>query len=53
VRPSKKITDYVSDISGVTFTHIKNAPNEETVLQEVKKLLYNKTVVGHTVNKDL
>ena len=28
VKPELKITDYVTDISGITFKHIKNAPSE-------------------------
>ena len=27
VKPELKITDYVTDISGITYKHIKNAPS--------------------------
>ena len=53
VRPAEKITDYLSDISGITYTHIKNAPDQQTVIAQAKKIMYNKIVVGHTVWKDL
>lgn len=53
MRPSAKITDYITDITGVTYLHIKNAPNTQTVIEKAKKILYNKIVVGHTVNKDI
>lgn len=53
VHPDKKITDYISDISGITYGHIKNAPDIKTVIDNVKNILYNKIVVGHTVWKDL
>ena len=53
VKPTKKITDYVTNISGITYTHIKNAPSEKEVIEKVKKLVYNKILIGHTIWKDL
>jgi len=52
VRPNEKITDYLTDISGVTYTHIKNAPDQQTVVEKAKKVMYNKIVIGHTIAKD-
>jgi RNA exonuclease 4 len=52
VRPKEKITDYLTEVSGVTFTHIKNAPDMKTVVDQAKKIMYNKIVIGHTVDKD-
>jgi len=26
IKPSKKVTDFVTDITGITYSHIKNAP---------------------------
>jgi RNA exonuclease 4 len=52
VRPKEKITDYLTDVSAVTFTHIKNAPDMKTVVDQAKKVMYNKIVIGHTVDKD-
>lgn len=53
VHPDKKITDYITDITGITFLHIKNAPKASKVLDQAKKLMYNKIIVGHTVWKDI
>ena len=53
VRPSLKVTDYVTEISGITFKHIKNAPTQESIMAEVKKKILNKIVIGHTIKKDL
>jgi len=43
----------VTDISGITYTHIKNAPSQKDVIESAKKILYNKIIVGHTIWKDL
>lgn len=53
VRPTKKITDFVTEVSGITYSHIKNAPNEDHVIPEIKRKMLNKIVIGHTVDKDL
>lgn len=29
VRPTQKITDYLTEITGISFLHIKNAPKAE------------------------
>lgn len=53
VKPSKKITDFVTDVSGITYGHIKNAPNQDHVIPEIKRKMLNKIIIGHTVDKDL
>jgi len=53
VHPDKLITDYVKDISGITYAHIKNAPKMSQVIDKVKKCLINKTIIGHTIWKDM
>ena len=53
VHPEKKITDYVTEISGITYAHIKNAPSLKEVLERIKKVLYSRIIVGHTIWKDL
>lgn len=53
VHPDKLITDYVKDISGITYAHIKNAPKMNVVIEKVKRILLNKTIIGHTVWKDM
>ena len=32
VHPEKKITDYVTNISGITYGHIKNAPSTKKII---------------------
>ena len=53
VRPTQAITDYVTDFSGITYAHIKNAPSLESIMERIKKILLAKWVVGHTVKKDI
>lgn len=53
VKPENQITDYVTNISGITFTHIKNAPHHQEVMKEIKKIINHKFVVGHTIAKDI
>lgn len=53
VRPTERVTDYVTEISGITFKHIKNAPKQDEVVAEIKKKLLHKILVGHTIEKDL
>lgn len=53
VKPSKKITDYVTNISGITYKHIKNAPLQDEAMIQIKKVLLNKILIGHTIGKDL
>ena len=43
----------MTNISGITYAHIKNAPTHASILAQIKKILYNKAVVGHTLWKDL
>jgi DNA polymerase III epsilon subunit-like protein len=43
----------VTEISGITYSHIKNAPNQDHVVEQIKKKMLNKIVIGHTIAKDL
>jgi len=27
IKPPQKVTDYITDITGITFSHLKNAPS--------------------------
>lgn len=49
IKPNGKITDYLTKISGITYSHIKNAPLWKDELDKVKKILVNKIIVGHTI----
>lgn len=53
MKPSTKITDFVTEVSGITYGHIKNAPNQDHIIGEIKKKMLNKIIIGHTVEKDL
>jgi hypothetical protein len=45
--------DYRTDVSGITYGHIKKALTWHQVKYEVEKILIRKVVVGHTLWKDL
>lgn len=53
IKPSKKVTDFITEITGITYTHIKNAPLWIQEVDKVKKILMGKILVGHTLHKDL
>ncbi|KAL4476210.1 hypothetical protein ABPG74_009943 [Tetrahymena malaccensis] len=53
VRPQKKIKNYLTKVSGITFTHIKNAPTYPEVKNKIFDLLKDKIIVGHSVQHDL
>lgn len=53
IKPSKKVTDFITEITGITYTHIKNAPLWTQEVDKVKKILMGKILVGHTLHKDL
>lgn len=53
VKPKNRITDYLTNISGITYHHIKNAKSENEVIEEAKKHMVNKIIIGHTLYKDL
>ncbi|KAL4499640.1 hypothetical protein ABPG72_017180 [Tetrahymena utriculariae] len=53
VRPQKKIKNYLTKVSGITFTHIKNAPTFPEVKNKIFEILKDKIIVGHSVQHDL
>ncbi|EAR87918.3 RNA exonuclease 1 DEDDh 3'-5' exonuclease domain protein (macronuclear) [Tetrahymena thermophila SB210] len=53
VRPQKKIKNYLTKVSGITFTHIKNAPTYPEVKNKIFEILKDKIIVGHSVQHDL
>lgn len=52
VRPKERVTDYRTFVSGVVAKDVKNAPELETVQQNVSDLLLGKTLVGHALKND-
>ena len=53
VRPTQRITNYLTWVSGITFTKIKDAPVFALVKDKVHDILRGRTIVGHSVASDL
>ncbi|KAM6896886.1 RNA exonuclease 4 [Xenentodon cancila] len=53
VKPTEKVTDYRTSVSGIRPTDIKNGENIQTVQREVAKILQGRIVVGHAIHNDL
>lgn len=49
VRPQKKIKNYLTQVSGITYTHIKNAPTFPQVKEKIFSILKDKIIVGHSI----
>ncbi|CAI4221117.1 unnamed protein product [Auanema sp. JU1783] len=52
VKPTDKVTDYRTSVSGVRPGNLVNGKPFQTVQFEVSKLLKDKTVVGHAIHND-
>lgn len=53
VKPTEKVTDYRTAISGIRPEDIKNGEDVQTVQKEVADILQGRIVVGHAVHNDL
>lgn len=53
VKPTEKVTDWRTWVSGVTPKHMKDAVTFREAQEEASKLFDNKIVVGHAVHHDL
>lgn len=54
VRPSEKVTDYRTFVSGIEPAHLKEgAVSFSEAQQQVTKVLTGRTLVGHAVHHDL
>ena len=53
IKPENKITNFLTEITGITYSHVKQAPKWSQEVAKVKKILLGKMVVGHTIDKDL
>jgi RNA exonuclease 4 len=51
-RPNEKVTDYRSDVSGVSAEDLKNSPNIQTIQHEVWDLIQGKILIGHGLVND-
>ncbi|XP_071763399.2 RNA exonuclease 4 [Centroberyx gerrardi] len=52
VKPTEKVTDYRTAVSGIRPEDIKNGENVRTVQREVAEILRGRIVVGHAVHND-
>ncbi|XP_029383798.1 RNA exonuclease 4 [Echeneis naucrates] len=53
VKPTEKVTDYRTEVSGIRPVDIKHGENIKTVQKEVAQLLQGRIVVGHAIHNDL
>ncbi|XP_024253003.1 RNA exonuclease 4 [Oncorhynchus tshawytscha] len=53
VKPTEKVTDYRTAVSGIRPENIKNGENVKTVQTEVAEILQGRTLVGHAIHNDL
>eukprot|EP00331_Platyophrya_macrostoma_P014435 CAMPEP_0176413778 /NCGR_PEP_ID=MMETSP0127-20121128/4889_1 /TAXON_ID=938130 /ORGANISM="Platyophrya macrostoma, Strain WH" /LENGTH=390 /DNA_ID=CAMNT_0017793599 /DNA_START=48 /DNA_END=1220 /DNA_ORIENTATION=+ len=52
IRPKRKITDYLTFVSGVTYGKIKNQPTIDHYKDQLLKILTGRKIVGHTLKSD-
>ncbi|XP_010876566.2 RNA exonuclease 4 [Esox lucius] len=53
VKPTEKVIDYRTAVSGIRPEDIKNGENFKTVQKEVVEILHGRTLVGHAIHNDL
>uniref|UniRef100_A0A8C7XUM8 RNA exonuclease 4 n=1 Tax=Oryzias sinensis TaxID=183150 RepID=A0A8C7XUM8_9TELE len=53
VKPTEKVTDYRTAVSGIRPEHIKNGEDVHVVQKEVSEILQGRIVVGHAIHNDL
>uniref|UniRef100_A0A3B3ZPP2 RNA exonuclease 4 n=1 Tax=Periophthalmus magnuspinnatus TaxID=409849 RepID=A0A3B3ZPP2_9GOBI len=53
VKPTEKVTDYRTHVSGIRPEDIKNGEDIDTVRKEVAEILQSRIVVGHAIHNDL
>ena len=53
VKPTKKVTDFRTEISGIRPGDFKNAEDFRTVRSEVSEILKDRILVGHSLMHDL
>ncbi len=52
VKPKEKIIDYRTEISGITYEHIKNAPSFLEIQTKVCEMILGRIVIGHGLRHD-
>ncbi|KAM9336462.1 RNA exonuclease 4 [Symphorus nematophorus] len=53
VKPTEKVTDYRTAVSGIRPEDIKDGEDIKTVQREVAEILQGRIVVGHAIHNDL
>ncbi|KAM8876566.1 RNA exonuclease 4 [Synchiropus picturatus] len=53
VKPTEKVTDYRTAVSGIRPQDIKDGEDMKTVQKEVAEILKGRIVVGHAIHNDL
>lgn len=53
VKPTEKVTDYRTAVSGIRPEDIKDGEDVQTVQREVAEILRGRIVVGHAIHNDL
>ncbi|XP_028331985.1 RNA exonuclease 4 [Gouania willdenowi] len=53
VKPTEKVTDYRTAVSGIRPDDIRHGENVQTVQKEVADILQGRIVVGHAIHNDL
>ncbi|XP_053335276.1 RNA exonuclease 4 [Clarias gariepinus] len=53
VKPTEKVTDYRTAVSGIRPDDIEHGENFKVVQQEVAKILEGRILVGHAIHNDL
>lgn len=53
VKPTEKVTDYRTAVSGIRPQDIQNGENVQLVQREVAEILQGRIVVGHALHNDL
>ncbi|KAJ7988343.1 hypothetical protein DPEC_G00322580 [Dallia pectoralis] len=53
VKPTERVTDYRTAVSGVRPNDIKNGEDFKTVQKEVVEILHGRMLVGHAIHNDL
>ena len=52
IRPTEKVENYLSKITGLTYTKLKNAGTFEDYKDEIYNLLKGRKIIGHTLKGD-
>lgn len=53
IKPSKPISDFISELTGITNDMLAHAPNIKKVLVEFMEFISDMTIIGHNVHFDI